>query len=67
MRLTDETLAYIERIRAEERERCAKIAEERARIWRAIHGEPCEAKATEAEAIAHEIRNVNDGPFSTTR
>ena len=38
-----------------ERERCARIADERARIWRANRNPP---KASEAEAIAHEIRNA---------
>lgn len=43
--------------RAEERERCAKIAEERARVWRDQRDTLCDRKATEAEAIATEIRN----------
>ncbi len=44
--------------RAEERERCAKIAEGRARIWRANREALSASKATEAEAIAAEIRST---------
>ncbi len=43
----------------EERERCAKIAEDRALIWRKSVEAPNAVKATEAEAIAHEIRSTN--------
>ena len=57
MRLTDEILAYIDRIRADERERCAKVAEE-------IPAH--EADWTSAQAIARAIRALG-APSDATR
>ncbi len=55
--MDEEYNAFREEGRRQERERCAKIADERARIWRS-QPVPLESKATEAEAIAHEIRST---------
>jgi len=55
MRFTDETLVWFDQIRADERERCAMIAERRAIAWER-DDISLWTKATEARAIAAAIR-----------